>query len=342
MQVGISLVDLAMGGAQTFLVQLANGLSLRGYSIRYFLYAPRSGPHHAVPGLLGSLERCATPVHYPWQLLACDVIQLDGYHSLWRKLPYLPRWSRCVETYHSAYSIRRSGPLYPPHRIASSKLLQSLLPEPSFLIYQGIPLPETCLDQDRPYDVVLLGRIHPVKQHLLFLQVCEKLFDKYSGLSVLLIGGAPDDGPYQSQVQAEIEQLTQKGARFHLTGDIPPEQVFNWLGQARVCLVTSQSEGLGRMAIEALACSTPVVANPVGGLLEIIQDGQNGFLARLNDLDSFAALASRLLEDESLRKSLGRAGRKMVESRFSFEAMLDAYDHLYQQIAGGGTLDKAG
>jgi len=125
------------------------------------------------------------------------------------------------------------------------------------------------------------------------------------------------------------------GLHIHMTGDVPQEAVFTWLAQTRVLLVTSQSEGFGRMAVEALACGVPVVANPVGGLLEILSDGQTGFLARLDDARSFADLTSRLLEDEELRQRMGQQGRSMVKSRFSLEAMLDAYAALYREVSAG-------
>lgn len=333
MNIGFSLVDLALGGAQTFLVQLAAGLAARGHRLSYYLFTARSDPVHAAPALLAAMDAAATRAAAPRALLACDVLQLDGYHSLRRKLPYLSALPRCVETYHSAYSVRRSGPLYAAHRVAISQAVQAALRPPSQVIYYGVPLPPHPVEGERPFDVAILGRLHPVKGHLLFLQACERLFQARGRLSALIIGGHPQPGPYQAQVDGEITRLRRAGLHLQFTGDLPAAEVFDWLQQAQVLLVTSQSEGFGRMALEALACATPVVANPVGGLLEIVDPGRTGFLARRDDPASFAGLAGRLLDDPQQRRQLGHQGRTLVEQKFSLAAMLAAYERLYQQIA---------
>jgi glycosyltransferase involved in cell wall biosynthesis len=334
MQIGFSLVDLALGGAQTFLVQLAAGLAGRGHELCYNLSADPADPVRAVPALLNALDGAARRVRRPAELGGCAVIQLDGYHNLRRKLPYLSRWGRCVETYHSLYSLRRSGPVYPPFRVAVSRQVQAALPGPAQLIYQGIPLPPPPANNLRPYEVGILGRLHPVKGHLLFFQACENLYRQRGSLSVLVIGGHPQSGPYQHRVDEEIKRLRSIGLSIHVTGDIAPGSVYEWLRHMRVCLITSEDEGFGRMAVEALACGTPVVANPVGGLQEIIQEGETGFLAQRDDPASFATLSAHLLDDGALREQLARQGRHAVEQNFSLDRMLDEYEALYRQVAG--------
>ena len=86
------------------------------------------------------------------------------------------------------------------------------------------------------------------------------------------------------------------------------------------------------MAVEALACEVPVIANPVGGLLEIVVAGETGYFAERDDPNSFAEAAGRLLEDPALRRQMGARGRREVEQRFSTEKMLDAYENLYREV----------
>lgn len=333
MKIGFSFSDLALGGAQTWMVQLASGLAERSHAIHYYLPERPGDSLHTAPALLASLDAVAQRAKRPAELLKADVIQLDGYHGLRRKLPYIAHLGRCVETYHSLYSIRRSGPIYARHRVAVSRTVQAALGRPAQVIPCGVWLPAGPNEEPKEYDLAILGRIHPVKQHLLFLSVCELLLAQRGQLSALIIGGHPEPGPYQRQVEAEIARLKELGLRLHLTGEVPPTAVYGWLEQARVLLVTSENEGFGRMAVEALACGVPVVANPVGGLLEIVQEGRSGSFARWNDPASFAAQANRLLEDEPLRRQFGQQGREAVEERFSLAAMLDAYESLYRQVA---------
>jgi glycosyltransferase involved in cell wall biosynthesis len=333
LRIGFSFVDLALGGAQTFLVQLAQGLSRRGHNLSYYLYARQDDLIHASPALLSTLEEISNLVPRPQDLLSCNVIQLDGYHSLLRKLPYLLHLDRCVETFHSAYSVKRSGPLYAAHRVAVSKAVQAELRQPTRLIYQGIELPPIPSNDDRQYDIAILGRIHPIKGQLLFLKICEELFRTRGNIQALILGGASPAVSYQGQVEAEVTRLCAAGLEIHMTGNISPSNVSDWLVKAKILLVPSQMEGFGRMAVEALACKTPVIANPVGGLIEIIRDGQNGFFAERDDPASFSIIATRLLDNPGLRLHLGEQGRMDVANHFSFTAMLDAYEALYLDVA---------
>ena len=321
-----------MGGAQVFFVQLARGLTARGHALFYWLASNPSDPQRSHPSLKAALDDVARPVKHPWNLWQADVIHLDGYHSLRRKLPYLPRWERCVETYHSAYSVKRAGPLYPRYRVAVSEAVQRLLPAPTRIISHGIPFPPTSSLLEKRFDIAILGRIHPVKNHRLFLAVCEELYRRRGHCSALLIGGHPHPGPYQQEIDTAVERLRKMGIQLYLTGDVSPDDLWQWLSQARVLLVTSHSEGFGRMAIEAMACGVPVVANPVGGLPEIVRPGVTGFLAGYNDVASFASQTLALLENDVLRQSMGERGKAFVRDHFSIERMVINYEALYFQI----------
>ena len=76
------------------------------------------------------------------------------------------------------------------------------------------------------------------------------------------------------------------------------------------------------------------MANPEGGLLEVIQPGVTGFLAEKDQVGSFAAQTSRLLDDDGLRRAMGQRGRALVAERFSLERMVADYEALYREIAG--------
>jgi glycosyltransferase involved in cell wall biosynthesis len=223
--------------------------------------------------------------------------------------------------------------VYAPHRVAISQAVQASLKRSSQIIYYGVPIPTVDWDANRPYDVAILGRIHPVKQHLLFLEICEYLYQQRGHLNVLIIGGHPGPSTYQEKVDSEITRLQHAGVNIFLAGYLPSTDVYTQLTQAKIMLVTSESEGYGRMAVEGLACGLPVVANPVGGLLEIIRDGQTGYFAQLNNANSFAEYAIRFLDDPSLLQAFAYRGRDDVQKRFSYETMLDAYEELYQQVA---------
>jgi hypothetical protein len=88
----------------------------------------------------------------------------------------------------------------------------------------------------------------------------------------------------------------------------------------------------GHNPMEAAACGVPVVAPAVGGIPELVRDGQTGLLAKANDLESFAAALERLLRDEGLRLRLGSAARHRAEQRFSVKHQVDQLLALWSEV----------
>lgn len=100
-----------------------------------------------------------------------------------------------------------------------------------------------------------------------------------------------------------------------------------------VLLIPSRSEGLPNVALEAMAHGVPVVAAAVGGLPEVISDGETGFLVAPGDAPAMAKHVAELLEDGTLRRRLGQAGQRDVRSRFSIEARCRALTQLYLEAS---------
>jgi len=335
MEIGFSFQDLAPGGAQLLLVQLAVELARLGHKIKYTINTHFDDPQHVDPHLLKSLMITGNPVKNPWSLRACQVIQMDGYHSLRHKIPYFLSLKNCVETFHSKYSVRRSGPIYAPHRVAVSKYIQAFLPEPSIIIPNGIKLPPTGTSKLKEYDVAILGRIHRVKRQDFFLSVCQELFNKRRKLSCLLIGGFSGDRNYQNNILSHVASLKAQQVQLEITGFVPHDQVYSWLAKTRILIIPSLDEGFGRMAIEAMACGLPIISNPVGGLLEIIDHGKDGYFTELNQISSFVQLADSLLDNPSLCQKIGHQGELKVRSHFTLDQITAAYVNLYNHVTRG-------
>ncbi len=103
--------------------------------------------------------------------------------------------------------------------------------------------------------------------------------------------------------------------------------------QADALLFPTYLEGFGLTAIEAMACGLPVVASRVTALPEIIQDGANGLLCPVNDVDAFVAAARRLADSPALWRQMRQAGRARVLDAFSEEKMIAAYADLYRSMS---------
>ncbi len=93
-------------------------------------------------------------------------------------------------------------------------------------------------------------------------------------------------------------------------------------------------EGFGVVCAEAMAHGRPVVASAVGGLLDLVADGETGIHVPPGDVDALRAALQRLLDDRELRRRMGEAGRERVRERFSWDAVTDATIAAYRDASG--------
>jgi glycosyltransferase involved in cell wall biosynthesis len=132
------------------------------------------------------------------------------------------------------------------------------------------------------------------------------------------------DGPDREAVAAEL------GDAGALLGE--RDDVAERLAQADVFVLSSRSEGLPLAILEAMAAGLPVVATAVGGIPELVADGETGLLVPPGDADALAGALRRLVADPGLRRRLGEAARARVEERFSLTAMRRAHLALYERL----------
>jgi len=99
-----------------------------------------------------------------------------------------------------------------------------------------------------------------------------------------------------------------------------------------VALVSSEREGLGIALIEAMAAGKPVIGTHIGGIPEVIQDGENGLLVAPKDSLALAKAIILLLGDNQKAKAMGERGKTIVRERFSFSAMIGQMEDLYQDL----------
>jgi glycosyltransferase involved in cell wall biosynthesis len=100
-----------------------------------------------------------------------------------------------------------------------------------------------------------------------------------------------------------------------------------------VFLLPSQSESFGLAALEAMACGVPVVANRVGGLPEVVDDGVSGALVSPGDVDEAARRAIELLEDRTALAN-ARKGAVRVAQQFAADRIVPQYEALYRRVLG--------
>jgi glycosyltransferase involved in cell wall biosynthesis len=171
--------------------------------------------------------------------------------------------------------------------------------------------------------LVMVGRLQAPKDPLTFVRALATL--RGQDFEAVLVGEGPDRGAVEEEVRRlGIESAVQLlGER----NDVP-----ELLGTAEIFVLSTRSEGLPLSILEAMATGLPVIASDVGGVPELVIDGETGLLVPPGDPDALAAAIRRLLEDPPLAHRLGEAGRVRVAEHFDLAAVrqahLDLYNHL--------------
>ena len=109
-------------------------------------------------------------------------------------------------------------------------------------------------------------------------------------------------------------------------------KIVDYLSASDVLLLPSEQESFGLAALEAMACEVPVVASRVGGVPEVVTDGETGFLSAVGDVDKMAEDAARLLLDKDLRVEMGRAARESAVSRYRTDLVIPQYIDFYHRV----------
>jgi N-acetyl-alpha-D-glucosaminyl L-malate synthase BshA len=110
------------------------------------------------------------------------------------------------------------------------------------------------------------------------------------------------------------------------------DQVVPLLSASDVFLLPSAQESFGLAALEAMACSVPVVASRVGGLPEVVEDGVSGFLHAPGDRDGMADSVLRLLNDEGARAEIAEAARRRANEHFCDSSIVPLYEAYYRHV----------
>ena len=137
------------------------------------------------------------------------------------------------------------------------------------------------------------------------------------------------DGPELSAVTYRAEQLGMNGSVVFVGKQA---NISDYLGIADVFLLPSELESFGLAALEAQACEVPVIATRIGGIPEVVNDGETGFLSDVGDVDKMSADTLHLLRNEELRRSFGEKARELAVQRYSTSKIIPQYIAFYEKI----------
>jgi glycosyltransferase involved in cell wall biosynthesis len=179
---------------------------------------------------------------------------------------------------------------------------------------------------------IAVGRLKAPKDFLTLVRACGSLPE--GSFEALLVG----EGPERSEIEAEIRRLglVRSVRLIGERADVPA-----LLADSDVFVLSSRSEGLPMSVLEAMAAGIPVIASNVGGLAELVVDGETGLLAHPGDPEALGAALGGLIADRDLRRRLGDAGRARAEALFDLPDFRQAHVDLYdKQLALAGAVAK--
>jgi starch synthase len=190
------------------------------------------------------------------------------------------------------------------------------------------------VDPEKPY-VLFVGRITRQKGIAHLLRAAQD-FDE--SVPIVLCAASPDTPELGAEVSAAIDALREKRDGVHwLNGHLERSDVRQLLSHALVFACPSVYEPLGIVNLEAMGCEAPVVASDVGGIPEVVVDGQTGLLVHY-DADEpgqfeadFATAINKVIEDPSRARQMGRAGRERAISDFGWDRIAARTVEVYEQ-----------
>ncbi len=183
--------------------------------------------------------------------------------------------------------------------------------------------------------VLFVGRLQPLKGLDTLLRAVHPVRQQYPTLQVLIVGGGLDAGdPHEA---AELARLRMLAARLDLTPHLafikaqPQETLVQYYAAADVFVLPSHYESFGMVALEAMACGTPVVASQVGGLASTVVHERTGLLAPVGDWQAFARAISRMLASPALRDLWGHAGVQRAQT-YAWPRVVERNVQLYHRL----------
>ena len=176
--------------------------------------------------------------------------------------------------------------------------------------------------------LVHVSNFRPVKRPVDCVEILARVLKKGVKTRLVMVG----DGSERTNVEHRARCLGVFDSCVFV-GKQP--RIVDYLSVSDVLLLPSEQESFGLAALEAMACELPVIASRVGGIPEVVTDGETGFLSEVGDVEKMANDAVRLLTNETFRREMGRRARESAISRYRTDIIIPQYINFYEKILSG-------
>jgi len=173
--------------------------------------------------------------------------------------------------------------------------------------------------------LVHVSNFRPVKRPVDCVEILARVLQQGINTRLLMVG----DGSERTNAEHRARCLGVYD-KCVFVGKQP--NIVDYLSAADVLLLPSEQESFGLAALEAMACEVPVIASRVGGIPEVVTDGETGYLSEVGDVDKMAADAARLLADATLRGEMGKRARESAVSRYRTDIVIPQYIEFYERV----------
>jgi L-malate glycosyltransferase len=206
--------------------------------------------------------------------------------------------------------------------------------DPALYARTRYPCRKTAFLKDGEKLVLHVSNFRPVKRVRDVVRVFARLARQVPS-RLVFIGDGPDrpEAADEARLQAVTDRVVFLGKQ---------DSVAEIMACADLLLLPSQNESFGLVALEAMASGVPVIASRAGGLPEVVDDGENGFLAPVGDVEAMADGAVHILRDVDTWRRFSAAAARSATERYSVAAIIPQYERYYRRILAGPGADPTG
>jgi len=187
--------------------------------------------------------------------------------------------------------------------------------------------PQEKCDQRDFYEILCVGYLYKLKGVEFLIRSMEVIAKEQRDVKLRIVG----EGPEKSRLR-DLTKVLDLEEKVIFEGLVPHTKIANYYQQCDIFCFPTLGEPFGKVVLEAMACGKPVVASKIGGPVEIIQDGETGFLVPPAQPKILADTILKLLSEESTMRKIGASARKAVVQKYSWEKIAELYHKLYKTL----------
>jgi len=180
--------------------------------------------------------------------------------------------------------------------------------------------------KEKSFDLIFVARFDPIKHHDSFIEILSRIKSKYPNVKAALVG----NGPQLPNVRKLVLDLGLEKNVYFLGHKSNVEEYYNL---SKLLVMCSEREGFPMVVLEAMGCGLPCVVSKVGDIMDLINDGENGFVIEdYRDIDSFASRCIQLLDNQDIYNKISFNAIKSVNQHFSYSAASNVWDKILNKI----------